>query len=171
MGRARLSLEIFNFLSESEARELLLQCCHSRRWADQVIERRPFSSWEEILVYGERAWHSLAEGDWLEAFEAHPQIGDVTTLKEKFQATKKMASHEQSGVEAADEATLRELVRLNKAYKEKNGFIFIVFATGKSARQMRDILDARMLNTREAELQNAAREQWKITQLRLEKLL
>ena len=54
---------------------------------------------------------------------------------------------------------------------DKFGFIFIVFATGKSAQQMLDLLQARLPNDRETELLNAATEQNKITRLRLQKLL
>lgn len=164
-----MSLETFNTMDEKAAHAKLLEACHCRPWANLVLFGRPYKTWEEFLTLGERTWNGLSEGNWLDAFEAHPEIGDVSTLKNKFRSTKGMASNEQSGVNEADEETLKQLVRLNKEYKNKFGFIFIVFATGKSARQMRDILDARMLNSRDAELKNAAREQWKITQLRLEK--
>ncbi|MEC8897924.1 MAG: 2-oxo-4-hydroxy-4-carboxy-5-ureidoimidazoline decarboxylase, partial [Pseudomonadota bacterium] len=50
-------------------------------------------------------------------------------------------------------------------------FIFIVCATGKSAPEMLELLEQRLCNTRAEELQNAAQEQAKITELRLEKLL
>ena len=56
-------------------------------------------------------------------------------------------------------------------YLDKFGFIFIVFATGKSAQQMLDSLLARLPNDRTTELVNAAAEQNKITRLRLQKLL
>ena len=53
----------------------------------------------------------------------------------------------------------------------KYGFIFIVFASGKSADEMLEILNERIGNERAVEILNAAREQAKITNLRLEKLL
>ncbi|HBS41867.1 MAG TPA: OHCU decarboxylase, partial [Oceanospirillales bacterium] len=51
------------------------------------------------------------------------------------------------------------------------GFIFIVFATGKSAAEMLDILKERLPNPRDKEIQNAADNQQKITALRLKKML
>jgi 2-oxo-4-hydroxy-4-carboxy-5-ureidoimidazoline decarboxylase len=56
-------------------------------------------------------------------------------------------------------------------YEDKFGFIFIVCATGKSADQMLTLIKMRLNNNIETEMQNAAKEQNKITQLRLEKLL
>ncbi len=170
MGGTRLNLAALNSLSAPAAEEKLLRCCHSARWAGLVAAERPFASGEELTKFAERTWFSLTEEDWVEAFAAHPEIGNTETLKEKFRNTKSLASAEQAKVAEADEATLAGLLRGNKEYKAKFGFIFIVFATGKGAREMLTLLEARLGNTREAELTNAAREQWKITQLRMEKI-
>jgi 2-oxo-4-hydroxy-4-carboxy-5-ureidoimidazoline decarboxylase len=56
-------------------------------------------------------------------------------------------------------------------YEDKFGFIFIVCATGKSADEMLAMIKIRLNNNANAEMRNAAKEQNKITQLRLEKLL
>ena len=66
---------------------------------------------------------------------------------------------------------IQELADLNKAYEEKFGFIFIVFATGKSAEEMLEILKERLPNQRDKEIQNAADNQQKITELRLKKMI
>jgi 2-oxo-4-hydroxy-4-carboxy-5-ureidoimidazoline decarboxylase len=71
----------------------------------------------------------------------------------------------------ASEQTLQDLAQGNRDYLEKFGFIFIVFATGKSAEQMLALLQARLPNDRSTEIKNAAEEQRKITDLRLRKLL
>jgi len=70
----------------------------------------------------------------------------------------------------AQESVIEAMLTLNKAYLAKFGFIFIVFASGKSAEQMLDLLEARIDNDRETELTIAAGEQAKITANRLEKL-
>ena len=54
---------------------------------------------------------------------------------------------------------------------EKFGYIFIVFATGKSAIEMLKILKDRLINDPESEINIAKEEQHKITKLRLSKLL
>ena len=65
---------------------------------------------------------------------------------------------------------LNELAAGNSEYEKKFGYIFIVCATGKSAQEMLDLLKKRLPNSPEAELKIAAREQNKITHLRLDKL-
>ena len=166
-----MTLEEFNTLPAGEAGKHLKDCNAAERWASQLAAARPFASVAEWRNTAEKIWLSLGEQDYLQAFEAHPMIGDVDSLRKKYASTKAMASGEQSGAAGADEATLTELSKLNHEYLEKFGFIFIVFATGKSAAEMLALLKARIGNDRETEIQNAAGEQLKITLLRLDKLL
>ena len=101
-----------------------------------------------------------------EAFQGHPQIGDLAALLNKYAST---ASTEQGQVVEADEAVLIALGERNREYLDKFGFIFIVCATGKSAAEMLGLLEARIGNDRETELANGAIEQGKIMRLRLNK--
>lgn len=161
----------FNQLSEMEARALLLDCCHCESWAEDLARKRPFSTLSELQECGAQLFLEKGEACWLEAFLGHPKIGDASSLRRKYQSTADTAKEEQGGVRGAGEATLERLASQNEAYERKFGFIFIVFATGKSAEQMLAILETRLRNTREEELRNAAAEQNKITKLRMEKLL
>jgi 2-oxo-4-hydroxy-4-carboxy-5-ureidoimidazoline decarboxylase len=135
-----------------------------------MLAARPFADDDAVEEAAEVAAASLGEHDWLEAFAAHPLIGDVDSLRKKYAATKSLAAREQSGVAAATEATLQELAALNREYADRFGFIFIVFATGKTADEMLAILKDRINNPRSRELLSAAGEQMKITKLRLQKL-
>ncbi|MFT7246626.1 MAG: OHCU decarboxylase, partial [Candidatus Azotimanducaceae bacterium] len=104
------------------------------------------------------------EVETLEAFTAHPQIGDLDALRNKYANT---ANSEQGQISAADEETLIALRDENQTYLARFGFIFIVCATGKSAAEMLELLQTRLLNDRATELENGAQEQWLITELRL----
>ncbi|HBL20462.1 MAG TPA: OHCU decarboxylase, partial [Alteromonas mediterranea] len=57
----------------------------------------------------------------------------------------------------------------NQAYLDKHGFIFIICATGLSAQTMLEALQARLPNSTQQEIVNAAAEQIKITLLRINK--
>ena len=73
--------------------------------------------------------------DWFEAFTAHPRIGDVSELAKKFASTADLCSNEQSAAmesAAGNKEVLAELKEWNDKYFDKNGFIFIIFATGKT---------------------------------------
>jgi 2-oxo-4-hydroxy-4-carboxy-5-ureidoimidazoline decarboxylase len=157
-------------LSDEDARAALTSCCAAGKWVSGMLAARPFASDDALFAACDAIAAALSDSDWLEAFAAHPLIGDVDSLRKKYAATKQLAAGEQSGVAAASETTLRELAALNRDYAEKFGFIFIVFATGKTADEMLAILKSRINNSRDQELVNAAAEQLKITRLRIEKL-
>ena len=92
-------------------------------------------------------------------------------MEKKFEATKSWAENEQSGTQNADEQLLQELIQANSNYENKFGYIFIVCATGKTAQEMLELLNERLNNDAEKELNIAAREQNKITHLRIDKLI
>lgn len=165
-----MTLDAFNQLPEVEATQALMRCCGSTRWAEQMSARRPFAAFQNLVDAVEDVAASLEREDWLEAFSHHPKIGDVESLRVKFAATRSWSEGEQQAVDEASTEVLEGLAHLNDVYEKKNGFIFIVCATGKSATEMLAILEARLVNDAEAELQNAAGEQNKITRIRLEKL-
>ena len=168
-----LTLAQFNDLPQQTAIEQLLTCCTSSSWANKLADERPFADVDALLASSDAIWHDVQtnEANLLEAFDGHPQIGNVASLKEKYRNTQSSAAHEQSGANDAADEVLEALAKGNQDYLDKFGFIFIVFATGKSAQQMLDLLLARLPNDRDTELTNAAAEQNKITRLRLNKLL
>ncbi len=166
-----MNLKALNEINREEAVDAFLKCCTSKKWAGQMADRRPFSSADELYRLADSLWWNLNTEDWLEAFAGHPKIGDLDSLRQKYASTREWAGGEQSGVQEASEEVLQRLARGNQAYEEKFGYIFIVCATGKSAAEMLEILENRLVNDPADELKIAAEEQRKITQLRLEKLL
>jgi len=166
-----MTLEELNNLSKEQAVHTFMQCCTASAWVNSLVAARPYADERSLNEQADAAWQVLGEADYLEAFEGHPQIGNVATLRAKYASTKALASGEQSLVNDASEQVLIDLAQGNADYLEKFGFIFIVCATGKSAAQMLALLKARLPNDKVTELANAAEEQRKIFHLRLEKLL
>jgi allantoinase len=170
-GRALgVGLDRLNGLGEAEAVAELLRCCGSRRWADRMAALRPFEDEAGLIEAADAAWRGLDRADHLEAFAAHPRIGDLDSLRARFASTASWAAGEQAGVSVADDATLRALADGNRDYEGRFGHLFIVCATGKSAGEMLSLLRERLGNDPEAERAVAAGEQAKITQIRLRKL-
>lgn len=166
-----LTLEQLNLLDDVQTAAHFRRCCASNTWVDLMVKSKAYISEQDLLSKAKSIWQSLEEEDYLQAFDAHPKIGDVSSLKEKYADTHILASNEQAGAQEATELIIAELAAGNQEYEAKFGFIFIVFATGKSAAEMLDLLKQRLPNTREQEIQNAADNQAKITEQRLKKLL
>lgn len=148
--------------SPEEARALLAGCCGSTRWVDAMLARRPFGSMTALSESAGSIWRGLSEHDWLEAFRHHPKIGDRTAAG--------IAKQEQSSVASASASIVTELADANREYEARFGHIFIICATGKSAESILEALRERLDNNPKAEIQIAAEEQLKITQLRLKGL-
>jgi len=153
-----------NAESADEAARMLQTCCGSMRWARAVAAERPFEDEAALVAAADRHWGGVAEVDRLEAFSAHPRIGDVEVLKDRFN---RLAHAEQGQVVHDSDETLAALAARNREYEARFGFIFIVCATGKSADEMLALIEARLGNDRETELDNAAAEQAKITRIRI----
>jgi OHCU decarboxylase len=166
-----MTLEQLNALSSTDTEAELLKCCGSTRWARETTGERPFASLEELCQKADAVCESLNEEDWLEAFRAHPKIGERKAATGQSQQAQSWSAQEQSGVTSAARETVDELVQQNRDYEARFGFIFIVCASGKSPEEMLTILKSRIGNDRHVELLIAAEEQRKITRLRLEKLL
>ena len=166
-----MTLESLNSLTISDANEQFETCCGAANWVEKMNQNRPFQNKEDLYQKAESIWYSLSSKDWLEAFTHHPKIGNIDSLRKKFHNTKSISEDEQSGINDAAESTLKDLAESNQLYQNKFGFIFIICATGKSADEMLALIKIRLNNNANAEMRNAAKEQNKITQLRLEKLL
>jgi 2-oxo-4-hydroxy-4-carboxy-5-ureidoimidazoline decarboxylase len=164
------NLERLNSWTKMEAKSALLRCCGASRWAEELADCRPFLSERELFDAAERIWQRLDRDAWLEAFAAHPRIGDLNALRAKFSNTAAWAAGEQAGLAGAADAVLQALAGGNRLYEEKFGYIFIICATGKTAEEMLALLEERLKNDPDKELLIAAGEQVKITQLRLRKL-
>lgn len=158
-----MTLEEFNLLNKKDAKNVLLEFCSSKKWVKSMINKRPFIHIEQMLNDSKQVWSRSGEEDLMEAFSSHAKIGDISSIKKKYSKARK----EQGQIIDANESVIKKLFEMNKTYELKNGFIFIVFATGKTANQMAGILQKRLLNTTEQELVNAAIEQNKITNHRI----
>jgi allantoicase len=159
----RLRIDQLNAMHDKDYGRLMLSMCGSRRWAQRMWQQRPFLSVRELFQVAEDAWWGLDSRDWLEAYAAHPRIGAKKAARRE--------AKEQAGMDAAGAALKKRMAALNNEYFKKHGFIFIVFASGKSAEHMLEGLEERIKNPKKLEIENAAAEQAKITRLRLEKWL
>jgi allantoinase len=157
-GLARL-----NTAPPAAAMAELLRCCGSTEWANRMASARPYASVAALEQAAESAWRECARAGWLEAFAAHPKIGE--------RGGGAWPRQEQSGAAGADQAVLEKLNELNRRYEEKFGYIYIVCATGKSAAEMLAILQRRLENDAATEILEAAAQQLQITRLRLRRLL
>jgi OHCU decarboxylase len=158
-------LDWFNGLPRDEANSHLLACCGSRSWATTVAARRPYADLPALMNTADSVWAGLSTSDWLEAFAAHPRVG------ESGGHSPDSSRREQSQVMAARDETLAALTEENRQYEARFGHLFLISAAGRTADDVLAALRLRMNNVQATELKVAAEEQRKITRLRLERML
>lgn len=166
-----MNLQQLSNLPGAERKAALYRCCGSTTWVNTMSSFFPFEDLISLMETGEEQWYKCTAADWKEAFSQHPAIGNPDSLHKKFADTEQWASNEQASVKASPPEVLADIARANQEYQEKFEYIFIVSATGKSANELLQILQQRLLNPPEVEIKIAAEEQNKITLLRLQKLL
>lgn len=204
-----MRLDELNTLPDDSARAELLRCCGSTRWARAMTAARPFATADAMLSAADAAWSALGPDDWLEAFRAHPRIGETVGAgghagaraserpaheasarhvpesgargaesqrpedceHSRERGDSRWSAHEQAGVRDASQELRDRLARANDRYEARFGYIFIVCATGRSADEMLAMLERRLTNEADAELQTAAEEQRKIMRLRIAKMM
>ncbi|WP_238016609.1 2-oxo-4-hydroxy-4-carboxy-5-ureidoimidazoline decarboxylase [Dactylosporangium sp. AC04546] len=157
-------LDRFNDLAPEAAAEALLACCASPGWAARVAAGRPYPTSADLVVAGVAAFDDLGWTDLRQALDAHPRIGEKPAGEQTEAA---WSRHEQSGVWGAED----ELRSVNRAYEERFGHLFLIFASGRSADEILVAARGRLGNDDETERTVVRGELRKIVELRLERLV
>ena len=158
-----------NALPADDAESVLREVCGSRTWARAVESARPFADAPALHGAAEEAWDALALADWLEAFAAHPRIGEDRRVSGGDASA--WARSEQAGLAAVADRERDELVEAQRDYELRFGWPYIVRATGRTAAEMLADCRARVSRTPDDEIATAANEERQIGRLRLVKLL
>ena len=162
-----LSLDGLNAAEPERAERELLACCAARRWADELIVRRPYHDIQTLervsdAIFAELSWADIEQG-----LAAHPRIGERATGDGREAAWSRA---EQSA--AAADADLRDqLLKGNLAYEQRFGHVFLICATGLSAADILEALNQRLGNDDLTEQAVVRAELRKIATLRLRKLV
>ncbi len=166
-----MELALWNTLPITEAEEMLLACCGSRVWARAMAGRRPYGVFSELVMEAEMSWFALPEAEWLAAFACHPRIGESEASRRTSAQYAEWSRAEQGTARASLDAVKDEMAAGNRAYEARFGFLYLVFARGRTAAELLGILQERMTHDRATEVNEAARQQWLITKLRLREWL
>ncbi|XP_022745124.1 uric acid degradation bifunctional protein TTL isoform X2 [Durio zibethinus] len=147
-----------------------LACCGSTQFAKQMAMASPFPSLDHAISAATDIWFNKVDvNGWLEAFAAHPQIGESPSSHTTSAQWSK--GEQATALATATDSGLQELSNWNAQYRQKFGHVFLICAAGRSAAEILNELKNRYLNRPILELEIAAQEQMKVTESRLRKLL
>src|SRR5256885_14762257 len=103
------SIKRINDFSAVDATAEFLKCCGSTEWAQEMTAARPFATEQELFTRADDISASLEDEDWLEAFRAHPKIGEKAAATVQSHQEQKWSAQEQSGVAEASAGTMSPL--------------------------------------------------------------
>ena len=141
----------------------LRACCAAPAWGATILAGRPYPDRAALLAAADAAGRALSWDDVLLGLAAHPRIGERAAGETKEAA---WSRREQESVRP-DEA----LVAANRAYEEKFGHVFLIFASGRSQEEIVAAAGQRMQNDEETERRVVRDELRKIALRRLEQVL
>ena len=161
------SLEDLNEMSQEDFTAVLGGIWeHTSEIAAACWLARPFTKIDALHNSMVEIVEGMSESEQLALIKAHPDLGSRAKMAEA-------SVQEQSGV-GLDRLNLEEynhLLSLNKSYKDKFGFPFIIAVKNHTVKSILESFAERLNNTKEAEKEAALLEIKKIARFRLEGLI
>jgi 2-oxo-4-hydroxy-4-carboxy-5-ureidoimidazoline decarboxylase len=161
----------FNDLTAEAGRQALLGCCSAPAWAERMAAARPYASADDVIRRSGAVVETLTVADLEDALAGHPRIGQRPDSGDHSRQAADSSRREQSGVDQDDGAMLRALAEANLEYEQRFGHIYLVCASGRTGKELLEVLRGRLRNEPEAEWQVVRTELQKINALRLQRLL
>lgn len=162
---AEVTLDELNQLPAPTASRALSGICAAERWVGAILAGRPYPSVDALIARSDAAVAAMTEPDLRGALAGHPRIGDTKA------ASAGWSMQEQAGVRVDDAELMRALSVANAAYEQRYGHIYLACASGRSGRELLELLLDRLRNDRATEWRVVASELAKINQIRLRKLV
>jgi 2-oxo-4-hydroxy-4-carboxy-5-ureidoimidazoline decarboxylase len=163
------AVEVVNSLPAERLEKDLLACCAAPAWGAAIVGQRPFGDRAAVLAAADAAARALSWEQVLIGLSAHPRIGERAAGESREAA---WSRREQSAAAAsADEATRQALIEANRAYEERFGHVFLIFASGRSQTEILAAAGERLAHDEAAERAVVTDELRKIALRRLEQVL
>ena len=166
-----MNLETINQSSEIEFVETLGSIFEHSPWVAEAVYRElPFASTESLHSAMVAAMRSASEASQLALLRAHPELAGKEANKGTLTAE---STREQAGAGldqcSADE--LRQIQQLNREYRERFEFPFIIAVTGLNKHQVIAAMQHRIGNAPNTEFDAALAQVEKIAKIRIDALI
>jgi 2-oxo-4-hydroxy-4-carboxy-5-ureidoimidazoline decarboxylase len=143
---------------------------HSQWIAEPAWPAAPFADVEALHHAMVTAVREAPLERQLALIQAHPDLAG-RAARDGAMTRHSLAEQASAGLLSLDEAEYARFHRLNRAYRERFGFPFIIAVRRHSKQSLLAAFEARLTNSRAAEIAAALGEIFAITRLRLDALL
>ena len=143
---------------------------HSPWVAEQAYDHRPFASVANL----HKLMVELVDKSSVEArltlIRSHPELAGKEASEDRLTEDSK-SEQSSAGLDQCSPEEYARLNRLNKAYREKFDFPFIIAVRGRNRWQIMEDMEQRLGNSPDEEFARCIKEIARIAQLRLEAML
>jgi 2-oxo-4-hydroxy-4-carboxy-5-ureidoimidazoline decarboxylase len=163
-----MQLSQFN---QQPIQDTLQHCVNIPRWADEIVNARPFLSVQAALDFARQQANTWTWQEILAALNTHPRIGEKKAQAELSAKEQAFSAREQAAAQQSDQKTLDALLQGNLNYEARFGYIFLIKAAGLSSQQILAALNRRLNNDATSEQAIVKQQLIEIALLRLEQEL
>ena len=158
-------LEQFNNADPADLMTVLRPCVDIERWAQEIIDARPFANRDELLACARTVANPFTAEEVDSAMAHHPRIGERAAGVSTEAA---LSRQEQAGVDVTDSEIMSALTEANRTYEAKFDQVFLIRAAGRSPQEVIETLYQRLENSADEEATIVAQQLREIAVLRLE---
>ena len=163
------AVDAFNALPAGRLEDDLRACCAAPAWGAAIIAQRPYAGRDQIRAAADAASRELSWDDVRIGLDAHPRIGERAagdSAEASWSRTEQSAA-----ARSADDVTQVQLIEANRAYEERFGHVFLIFASGRTQAEILQAARERLGNDEATERAVVREQLGAIARLRLERVL
>ena len=163
------TIDKINKLSRSEFVEIFANIFEKTKWiAEKLYNQKPFDDFKDLCSKMLGIFETAGKETQLKILEAHPDLADKVTVN--LLTSNSRSEQSNAGLDQCSEEEFNEFKNLNKSYRQKYGFPFVIAVKGKNKIEILSKFRKRILNSVDEEFSEAIIQIGKIANLRLNEI-
>jgi len=163
------TIDKINKLSRSEFVEIFANIFEKTKWiAEKLYNQKPFDDFKDLCSKMLGIFETAGKETQLKILGAHPDLADKVTVN--LLTSNSRTEQSNAGLDQCSEEEFNEFNNLNKSYRQKYGFPFIIAVKGKNKIEILSEFRKRILNSVDEEFNEAIIQIGKIANLRLNEI-
>ena len=163
------TIDKMNKLSRSEFVEIFANIFEKTKWiAEKLYNQKPFNNFKDLCSKMLGIFETAGKETQLKILGAHPDLADKVTVN--LLTSNSWSEQSNAGLDQCSEEEFNEFKNLNKSYRQKYGFPFVITVKGKNKIEILSEFRKRILNSVDEEFNEAIIQIGKIANLRLNEI-
>ena len=163
------TIDKINKLSRSEFIEIFANIFEKTKWiAEKLYNQKPFDDFKDLCSKMLGIFETAGKETQLKILRVHPDLADKVTVN--LLTSNSRSEQSNAGLDQCSEEEFNEFKNLNKSYRQKYGFPFVIAVKGKNKIEILSEFRKRILNSVDEEFNEAIIQVGKIANLRLNEI-